>query len=107
MAENLIHAVHNESIMWNTTTNASDEEKELQCGPIPNVMANQLNIGGTLCESSIIPFLVPRRKVWLTNTARVPCGSAANIGEGKTLTQSEFCNWQNSVRGQDALKMNI
>ena len=23
-------------------------------------------IGGALCESSVIPFLVPRRNVWLT-----------------------------------------
>jgi len=30
-----------------------------------------------------IPFLVPRRKVWLTPTARVPCSNAANIGECK------------------------
>jgi len=33
---------------------------------MPNVMAAQPNIGGVLCESSVIPFLVPRRKVWLT-----------------------------------------
>jgi len=34
---------------------------------MPNVMAAQPNnIGGALCESSVIPFLVPRRKVWLT-----------------------------------------
>jgi len=26
-------------------------------------------------------FLVPRRKLWLTPTARVPCSNAANIGE--------------------------
>jgi len=40
--------------------------------------------------------------VWLTPTARarVPCSNAANIGERKTWTQSEFCTWQNSVRGQ-------
>ena len=31
-----------------------------------NVMAAQPNIGGALCESSLIPFLVPRRKGWLT-----------------------------------------
>ena len=38
----------------------------LECGPMPNVMAAQPNIGGALCESSVIPFLVGRRKVWLT-----------------------------------------
>jgi len=35
------------------------------------------NIGGVLCESSLIPFLVPLRKVYLTHTARVPCSNAA------------------------------
>jgi len=60
--------------------------------------------GGALCESSVIPFLVPRRKVWLTPAAGVPCSNAANIEEGKTWTQSEFCTWQNSVRGQEPRK---
>ena len=53
---------------------------------MPNVMAalpNIPNIGGALCESSAIPFLVPRRKVWLTATAGVPCSNAANIRECK------------------------
>jgi len=35
--------------------------------------------------------------VWLTPTARVPCSNAANT-ERKTWVQSEFCNWQTSVR---------
>ena len=51
---------------------------------MPNVMAAQLNIGGALCESSVIPFLVLRRKVWLTPAAGVPCSNAAYIGERKT-----------------------
>jgi len=34
----------------------------------------------TRSKSSVIPFLVPRRKVWLTLTARAPCSNAANIG---------------------------
>ena len=34
-----------------------------------NVMAN---IGAAICESSAIPFLAPRRKVWLTPAAGVP-----------------------------------
>jgi len=70
---------------------------------MPNVMAAYLNIGGALCESSVIPFLVPRHKVWLTAAARVPSlpwSTAANIGERKTGTQSELCSWQNSVRGK-------
>jgi len=58
---------------------------------MPNVMAAQSNIGGALCESSAIPFLVPRRKVWMTPAAGVPCSNAANIGERKTWTYSEFC----------------
>jgi len=36
---------------------------------MPNVMAAQPNIGGTVCESSVVPFLVPRHKVWLTAAA--------------------------------------
>ena len=52
---------------------------ELECGPMPNVMAAQPNIGGALCESSVIPFLVPRRKVWQTPTVRVPCSIALPI----------------------------
>jgi len=53
---------------------------------MPNVMAAQPNIGGALCESSVIPFLVPRRKVWLTPAAGVSCSNAANIEERKTWT---------------------
>jgi len=40
-----------------------------------NVMVARPNIGGLLCESSVIPFLVPRREVWLTPTTQVPCSS--------------------------------
>jgi len=42
--------------------------------------------------------------VWLTPTTRVPCSNAANIGERKTWTQSEFCTWQNSIMGQEPQK---
>jgi len=51
---------------------------------MPIVMAAQPNVGGALCESSVIPFLGPRRKAWLTSAAGVPCSNAANIGERKT-----------------------
>ena len=44
---------------------------------MPNVMAALPNIGGALYGSSVIPFLVPRRKVWLTPAAGVPCSNAA------------------------------
>ena len=37
------------------------------------------------------------RKLWLTPAARVPCSNAANIGERRTWTQSEFYIFQNSV----------
>jgi len=50
---------------------------------MPNVMAAQPNIGGVLWESSVIPFLVPRRKVWLTRAAGVPSSNAANTGDIK------------------------
>jgi len=63
---------------------------------MPKVMAAQPNIGGALCERSVIPFLVPRRKVWLTPTAPVPCSNAVSTGERKTWTLSEFCTGQNS-----------
>ena len=43
--------------------------------------------------------------VWLTPTTRVPCSNAANIGERKSWTQSEFCTWQNSVTGQEPPKV--
>jgi len=71
---------------------------------MPNVMAAQPNIGGAVYESSVIPFLVPRSKVWLSPTGRVPFINAANIGERKTWTQSEVCTWQNAVREQEPPK---
>jgi len=74
---------------------------------MPNLMAAQPNMGGALCGSSVIPFHVPRRKVWLTPTGQVPRSNAVNILERKTWTQSEFCTWQNSVRGQKPRKMYI
>jgi len=58
--------------------------KQLECRPMPNVRAAQPNIWWHLFESSVIPFLVARRKFWLTSAARVPCSNAANIGQRKT-----------------------
>jgi len=55
-------------------------------------MAVQPNIGGALCESSLIPFLVPCHKIWLTATAPVPCSNVGDMGECKSLTQSQFCS---------------
>jgi len=55
--------------------------------PMPNVMATLPNTGGALCESSVIPFLVPSCKVWLTRAAGEACSKfAAYIGERKTWT---------------------
>jgi len=51
---------------------------------MPSVMVAQPNAGGALCESSVIPFLIPHRKVWLMTTVGVPSSNAANIGERKT-----------------------
>jgi len=67
---------------------------------MPNVMAAQPSIGDAVCESSVIPFLVLRRRVWLRPAAEVPSSNTANIREHKTWTQSEFCTCQNSVREQ-------
>jgi len=55
-------------------------------------------------QSSVIPFLVPRRKVWLRPDVGVPCSDAANIGERRTWTQSELRIRQNSVRGNSPQK---
>jgi len=55
----------------------------------------------------LIPFLVPRHKVWLTPTGRMPCSNAVNIGERTTWTQNELCTWQTSVRGKSPRKMYI
>jgi len=42
------------------------QEQTIEYEPMPSVMAALPNIGGALHKSSLIPFLVPRRKVWLT-----------------------------------------
>ena len=44
------------------------------------------NIGDAVYESSVIPFRVPRRKVWLTPAAGVPCSNASSVGERKAWT---------------------
>ena len=62
------------------------KHKTLECGPMPNVMAALPNIGGALYGSLVIPFLVPRRKVWLTPAAGMPCSNTGNIRERKTWT---------------------
>ena len=36
--------------------------RKLECGPIPNIMAALPNMGGAVCESSVVPFLIPPAK---------------------------------------------
>jgi len=72
---------------------------------MPNVMAAKPNIGAALCESTAIPFLVPRRKLWLTpllecHAVTLPILENARLG----WTQSEFCTWRNSARRQELPK---
>ena len=69
----------------------------LECGLMPNVMAALPNIGGALCSA-------PQSNL-ADAAAAVPCSNAPNIGERKTWTQSELCSWQNSLRGQEHLKL--
>jgi len=63
------HHVSNMVDIQSATAEIRRGKKKLECGPMLNVMSAQPNVGGALCESSVIPFLVPRRKVWLTLTA--------------------------------------
>jgi len=70
-------------------------------------MAALLNIAGTLCKSSVIPLLVPCRKVWLTPAAGVPCSNAANAGKLKTWTKVNFAQGKIPSGGQEPPKMYI
>jgi len=69
---------------------------------MPNVMAAQPNIGGALCESSVIPFLVPRHRVQLTTTAQVSCSHTVNTGERMVNFAAAKFRW-----GQEPPKMYI
>ena len=105
-----MHLMHNHSASPTDPTDAKylETNRNQNVGrPMPNAMAAQQNTGGALCKSSLIPYLVPCRKVWLTLAARVLCSNAANIGERITWTQSEFCSWQTSIRVQEPPKMYI
>ena len=57
---------------------------------MPNAMAALPNIGSALCESSVIPFLVPRRKVWLTPVAGVPCSNVTNYENARLGLKVNF-----------------
>ena len=71
---------------------------------MPNVMAAQPNIGGALCESSVIPFLVPRRKLCLTPLLECRAVTAANIAEGKTWTKVNFARGEIPSGGKSRRK---
>jgi len=82
---------------WHASTHS-----KLEYGPMPNVMAALPNVGGTAAKCRWHPRL--NAAVWLMPTAWVQCSNPANIGEHKTWAQSEFCSWQNSVRGKNLQK---
>jgi len=61
-----------------------------------NVMGALPNIGGALCSTP---------QSLADPAAGMSCSNAANIGERKIWTQSEFCIWpKNSVKGQQPQK---
>jgi len=64
-----VDTVYNGPLLHTTATinKYKIRQEELECGPMPNVMAALLNIGGALCSTP---------KVWLTPTTRVPYSNA-------------------------------
>jgi len=48
-----------------------EEKRQLECWPMPNVMAAQPNIGGAVSESSVIPFVVPHGWIYQDTLGRV------------------------------------
>jgi len=69
-----------------------------------NVMAAMPNTSGANKEQKFHNSLPCPM---LQSLANAYCSNAANIGEHKTWTQSEFCTWQNSAKGQELPKMYI
>jgi len=67
--------------------------------------AAQPNIGGALCESSVIPFLVPRRKLWLTPAAGVPCSNAVNMDNAKLGRKVNFARGKIPSAGKSPRKI--
>ena len=60
-----------------------------QCRPWADAQrdAAQPNIGGAVWESSVIPFLIPRRKVWMTPLLE---WRAARLGRKVNFTRGEI-----------------
>ena len=69
-----------------------------------NVSAAQPNIGGALCSSSVISFLLQRHKVWLTPAAGVPCTNATNIGNARLGRKVNFARGEISSGGKTRRK---
>jgi len=67
---------------------------------MPNLMAAQLNTGGTLCESSVIPFIVPCHEVGLTTAARLPCSNAGNIQNARVGRKVNFADGKIPLGGK-------
>jgi len=65
---------------------------------MPNVMAAQPNIGGAVCESSVIPL------IWLTPAAGVPCSNAANIGNARLGRNVNFVTGKSPSGGKSPRK---
>jgi len=68
---------------------------KLDCGPMPNVMAALSNINGALCKSSVIPFLLLRRKLWLTpvfncHAVTLPIQESARDGHKLNFTAGKI-----------------
>jgi len=61
----------------------------------------------TRSESSVFPFLVPRHKVWLTPTARVPCSNAAITANTRLGDKVNFANGRIPFMGQEPPKMYV
>jgi len=66
-----------------STTHAKCNKEKLECGSMPNVMADlpNIHVGGALCST------VQHRKVWLTPTAGVPCSNAAKTRKPLKLAE--------------------
>ena len=80
-----------------------DKKRTIERGPMPNVMTARPNIGGAVCESSVIPFFVPRRKVWLTpllecRAVMLPIWENARLGRKVYFARSEIPSGGKSPR---------
>jgi len=65
--------------------------------------SSELDSSTAQCRTEQPPcrMKIPCYKLLWMPTAQVLRSNAANIGERKTWTQSEFCTLQNFVRGQE------